>query len=248
MEPTRKRGIVVALDGPGSSGKSSVGAAAAARVGYRFCDTGLFYRTVGWLALEEGVSLDDGEALATLVPRIHLELDDRGAYDRIIVEGCEESPVLSGHAADRAASHAARQPRLREALIPSQRGLVLDGALVMAGRDIGSVILPDADLKLYIDASVEERARRRIEERGLAAGGTEAARILEELRRRDHSDSRRSVAPLQVVEDALVIDTSGYAFERTVDVVVTAIVDRSQALGLPATDWGWAAARGRTEG
>ena len=238
MESTGKRGIVVALDGPGSSGKSSVGAAAAARVGYRFCDTGLFYRTVGWLALAEGVSLDDGAALAALVPRIHLELDDLGTYGRVLVDGCAAEPPLQGHAADRGASHAARQPRLREALVASQRDLVADGAIVMAGRDIGSVILPDADLKLYIDASVEERARRRIEERGLAAESAEAGRILEELRRRDHSDSRRAVAPLQVVADAVVIDTSGYAFEQTVDVVVRAIVERSRELGMPATDRG----------
>ncbi len=215
--------LIVALDGPASSGKSSVGAAAAAILGYRFCDTGLLYRAITWLALADGVDLTDEAALVALAPRISLAPDDQGRLSRVVVDGRDVTSDARSADVDRRVSEVARLGAVRTAVLPVQRELALGGGIVMAGRDIGSVILPDADLKLYLDASAEERARRRAEERGLDPDGPEAQDILEALRRRDAIDSGREVAPLRVAPDAVVLRTDGAGFDETVARVVAAI-------------------------
>jgi len=170
------RGLVVALDGPASSGKSSVGAAAAARLGYRFCDTGLLYRAVTWLALRRSVTADDPAALVELAGEIHLVDDGTGRLAHVSVDDVDRTVEVHGPEVDGAVSDYSRVPELRAALLTRQRQLAADGRLIMAGRDIGTVVLPDADLKLYLDASAEERARRRAAERGYTPDGPEAAR------------------------------------------------------------------------
>lgn len=214
---------VVALDGPGSSGKSSVGAAAARELGYRFCDTGLLYRAVTWLALERGVDLADGPALTALVDEVRLAPDPDGRLDRVLVGGHDVSGRIRTAGIDERVSEVARVPAVREALLGRQRALADAGGIVMAGRDIGTVVLPDAEVKLYLDASAEERARRRAAERGLAPDDPESLRILEELRRRDGLDSSRPVAPLRAAPDAIHVVTDGLALEQTVALVVRAI-------------------------
>lgn len=226
-----RRGLVVALDGPGSSGKSSVGAAAAAAVGYRFGDTGLLYRAVTWLALAREVPTEDGARLAELVDLVELEPDEKGALARVVVEGRDVTAKVASARVDRSVSAVARQPEVRRALLQRQRSLSAGGGVVLAGRDIGTVVLPDADLKLYLDASVEERARRRVEQRGLDPGSPAAARILAELRRRDRIDATRPVAPLRPASDAVVIRTDGNTLGQTVDTVVAAIRRRERESG-----------------
>ena len=219
------RRLVVALDGPGSSGKSSVGAAAARAVGYRFCDTGLLYRALTWLAEARGVSVDDPEGLVELVDAVVLAEDGEGRLARVHVDGVDHTAEVRSPAVDAAVSSVSAVPEVRAALLARQRDLAATGGIVMAGRDIGTVVLPDADLKLYLEASVEERARRRTSERGLDPGGPEAQGILEALRRRDHLDANRAVAPLRVAPDARIITTDGNDFEETVSAVVGAIRD-----------------------
>ena len=218
-------GLVVALDGPGSSGKSSVGAAAALRAGYRFCDTGLLYRAITWLALDRGVTASDPHALRTLAGEVELAADDAGRLARVLVDDVDRTADVHTPPVDAAVSAISAVPELRAALLERQRALAADGSIVMAGRDIGTVVLPDADLKLFLDASVEERARRRAEERGLDETGPEAERILGALRRRDQLDATRAVAPLRPAADARIIATDGNRFEDTVDAVVNAILD-----------------------
>lgn len=224
-DPDRPRKLVVALDGPGSSGKSSVGAAAALRVGYRFCDTGLLYRAVTWLALARHVSTSHPHAVRGLVDEVDLSPDEVGRLSRVLVDGEDHTDEVRGPEVDAAVSVIAAIPELRLALLDRQRSLAADGGIVMAGRDIGTVVLPDADLKIFLEASVEERARRRTHERGVDAGSPEAASILEALRRRDELDSTRPVAPLRPASDARIISTDGNRFEDTVDAVVNAIRD-----------------------
>ncbi|MGZ8515402.1 MAG: (d)CMP kinase [Candidatus Limnocylindrales bacterium] len=221
---TRRR-LVVALDGPGSSGKSSVGAAAALRVGYRFCDTGLLYRAVTWLALLRKVSAADPTGLRRLAGEVELAADAAGRLARVMVGGVERTTDVHTPPVDAAVSAISAMPELRAALLQRQRALAEAGAIVMAGRDIGTVVRPDADLKLFLDASVEERARRRAQERGVDESAPEADRILTALRRRDALDSTRSVAPLRPAADARIIATDGNRFEDTVDAVVSAILD-----------------------
>jgi len=217
------QGLVVALDGPASSGKSSVGAAAAAQLGYRFCDTGLLYRAVTWLALHRGVSADDAGGLVELVGEIHLLDSGGGRLAHVAIDDVDRTDEVRGPEVDVAVSAISGVGGLRLALLTRQRQLAAEGRIIMAGRDIGTVVLPDADLKLFLDASVAERAQRRILERGIDPDSSEAAEIIAELKRRDELDSSRPIAPLRAAEDAVVIRTDGNAFETTVGLVVDAI-------------------------
>jgi len=217
------RGLVVALDGPASSGKSSVGAAAAARLGYRFCDTGLLYRAITWLALHRVVSAVDVERLVPLVGEIVLLDDGEGRLARVAIDGVDRTDEVRAPDVDVAVSAYSKVAELRHALLARQRALAADGRIVMAGRDIGTVVLPDADLKLFLDASVEERAGRRALEREIEPDSEEGREILTELRRRDELDSTRPVAPLRAADDAVVIRTDGNTFEMTVALVVNRI-------------------------
>lgn len=217
------RRLVIAIDGPASSGKSSVGAAAARDLGYRFCDTGLLYRAVTDLALQRGIGLSDAPRLVRLVDEVELAADEEGRLSRVVVGGRDVTVELRGPAVDRHVSEVSRIPEVRAALLARQRELAAEGGIVMAGRDIGTVVLPDADLKIFLDASAEERARRRAEERGLAPESAEARAILDDLRRRDDLDRNRPVAPLRAAPDARIIHTDANRFEDTVAAVEATI-------------------------
>ena len=216
---------MVAVDGPSSSGKSTVGAEAARRLGYRFCDTGLLYRAVAWLAVERGIAPDQTAALVPLSGEVHLVADKRGRLRNVEAAGRDVTTEVRGPAVDRAVSDYSKVPELRAALVPRQRALAADGGIIMAGRDIGTVILPDADVKVYLFASPEERARRRAAQRKLTAHQTRQSGILDDMRRRDAIDSERETAPLRAAEDAIVLKTDGNTFEQTVAAVVRAILD-----------------------
>ena len=215
--------LVVAIDGPGSSGKSSVGAAAASRAGLRFCDTGMFYRAVAFAAMRRGIAESDAGGLVGLVGAIRVEADDQGRYAVVTLDGKDVTDAVHTPSVDEAVSAYARVPELRAALLDRQREIAARGGVVMAGRDIGTVVLPNADLKIYLDASVEERARRRADERGIGSDGPAATEILDQLRARDDLDASRAVAPLRRAADAIVIQTDGISFDATVDQVVASI-------------------------
>ena len=230
--PTRDAttpGLVVALDGPASSGKSSVGAAAAERLGYRFLDTGLLYRALTYLALALGHQPSEAGPLLEDLRRVEVVPDAAGRYRRVRLDGRDVTDEVRSPAVDGRVSEFAAIPEVRRALEPRQRELAHDGAILVAGRDIGTEILPDADLKIFLDASAEERARRRAEERGLDPDGAEAAAILADLRRRDAADKGRSVAPLRPADDALILRTDGNSWEETVRLVVDAIREAEAA-------------------
>jgi CMP/dCMP kinase len=224
------RGLVVALDGPASSGKSSVGAAAALELSYRFCDTGLLYRAVTWLALRRGIQPEDVAAVVALVPEVEFVADDRGRLSRVTVDGTDVTSDVHGPDVDAHVSAFSRIAELREALLERQRSIAAGGRVIMAGRDIGTVILPHADLKIYLNASPLERARRRAEERGLDPDGPEAAEVLADLRRRDELDSGRAVSPARAAPDAKVLVTDGNRFEQTVAMVVETIREAERTI------------------
>jgi CMP/dCMP kinase len=227
--------LIVALDGPGSSGKSSVGAAAAAALAYRFCDTGLLYRATTWLALRRGIGPDRPADLATLVPEIHLEADSGGRLSRVLFDDDEVTSHVREPEVEAHVSVISRVPELRAALLGVQRDIATGGRIIMAGRDIGTVVLPHADLKLFLSATVEERARRRVEERGIDPEHPDANAVLTDLRRRDTIDSTRDVAPLRIADDAVVLTTDGNRFEQTVDLVVNQIRRAERATEAGAT-------------
>ncbi|MGC8463616.1 MAG: (d)CMP kinase [Acidimicrobiales bacterium] len=199
-----RRGPLVAIDGPAGSGKTTVSRALAARLAVGRLDTGAMYRAVTWLALARKVDLADGTALGRLARDGHLEIGERVVADGTDITAAIRSPDVSA-----GVSVVAAHPEVRSALVERQRRWVEDhGGAVVEGRDIGSVVLPDADVKVYLDATPEERARRRSDEQ---ADG---------LARRDELDRNRSASPLTVAEGAHVVDTTG----RTVEDIVEEIV------------------------
>jgi CMP/dCMP kinase len=234
--PRPTPGLVIALDGPASSGKSSVGAAVAETLGYRFCDTGLLYRAATWLALKRGVPADgDPAALVALVAEIALIPDAAGRLAHVSVDGDDVTDDVHTPIVDEHVSAVSRVAELRTALLERQRALADEpGGIIMAGRDIGTVVLPNADLKIFLDASVEERARRRAEERDIERDSEEARLILAQLRQRDELDRNRPVAPLRPAEDAIHIVTDGNRFEDTVEAVVAAIRTAEERASLAA--------------
>jgi cytidylate kinase len=214
---------VIAIDGPASSGKSSVGSAVAAALGLRFLDTGLLYRAVTWLALERGLEPEAGAAVAPLAEEIDLRPDAAGRLTRVVVDGREVSGEIRTPRVDRAVSAVSRQPEVRAALLGRQRGLAAAGGIVVAGRDIGITVLPDADVKVWLDASAEERATRRALERGIDPASAEGRRILDDLRRRDAVDGSRDVSPSRAADDAVHVRTDGNTFEETVAAVLAVV-------------------------
>jgi cytidylate kinase len=216
-------GIRVALDGPGSSGKSSVGAAAATELGFRFLDTGVVYRAITLAAVLRGIDPTDEAALVAVVPELELVPDQQGNFRRIRLAGADVTDRLHVPEVDRNVSDVSAQPRVRAALLERQREAAAPGDVILAGRDIGTVVLPDAELKLWLEVSTEERARRRAAQRGYTLESAEGQEILADLRRRDHMDSTRATAPLQVAEDAVIVSSDGRHFAETVAAVVQVI-------------------------
>jgi len=223
LDVMQDRGPIVALDGPGSSGKSSVGAAVASALGARFLDTGLLYRALTWLCLERGLRPDDGPAVAPLVAQIDLAADESGRIVRVIVDGRDVADRIRTPRVDRSVSAVARQPEVRAALLGRQQAIAAAGAIVVAGRDIGSVVLPDADVKIWLDASAEERAARRARERGIDPASPAGLAILDDLRRRDLADGSRDVSPARAADDAVHVRTDGNSFEATVAAVLAVV-------------------------
>ena len=214
---------VVALDGPASSGKSSVGTAVAAAFGLRFFDSGLLYRALAFAALEHGVDPADGPAVAALAPSVSVEPDADGRLDRVHINGRDVGAEIRTQEVDRVVSAVARAPEVRAALLVRQRALAVGGGIVVAGRDIGTVVLPGADVKVWLDASAAERAGRRALERGIDPASVEGRAILDEMRRRDGADGGRVIAPARPADDAIHVRTDGNTIDQTIAAVVAAV-------------------------
>jgi cytidylate kinase len=208
--------LIVAIDGPSGAGKGTVARAIARELGYRHIDSGAMYRAVGWKALREHVPFDDEEALAQLAERSNIDVTSTS----VGVDGHDITREIRTPEIDRAATAVARLPRVRVVLVERQRRLGADGATVMEGRDIGTVVFPNADVKIYLDAAPEERARRRAVDpahTGVPAAVSDVATLLTQ---RDEQDRTRSASPLYAAPDAHVIDTTGKSVEQVVDEVM----------------------------
>lgn len=213
------RPSIITIDGPGAVGKSVIGDLLAQRLGYRFLDTGAMYRALTLLALERGVDLGDEQALEELAVVSDIELDSL----TVLVAGRDVTLDIRREEVERGVSLVAKVGGVRRALVAKQRQMAQGDRVVMAGRDIGTVVLPQAELKLYLAASPEERARRRYLE--LVQRGEEANydQVLAELKRRDRIDSERELAPLQPAPDARIIDTDSLDIERVLAEIMAII-------------------------
>jgi cytidylate kinase len=214
--------MIIAIDGPAASGKSTVARATAERLVVGYLDTGAMYRAVALKAVETGASLEDESALAHLAESavITFEREDGALATRVILDGEDVTQDIRSPAVNHAVSPVARVPGVRRAMVVAQRGLVGASDTVVEGRDIGSVVFPDADVKVYLIASAEERARRRLGDRALLGVDTEQRAVEESLGRRDEIDSTRADSPLTMTDDAVEIDTTGLTIEQVVDRIV----------------------------
>ncbi len=220
MTSQPKRPLIIAIDGPSGAGKGTVARAVAATLGYRHVDTGAMYRALAWKAVYERLDLEDERALATLARRAAIDVSD----GVVRIDGHDVKEAIRTPEIDKAAAAVARQPGVREVLIRQQREMGSGGGVVMEGRDIGTVVFPAADLKIYLDASPEERARRRATDPSHASGkGTAAVQdVASALAERDRSDSTRKASPLALAADAILIDTTGVAIDEVVQRVLGA--------------------------
>lgn len=206
------RPLTIAIDGPSGAGKGTVARAVAEALGYRHVDTGAMYRAVGWLAVQRGVAWEDVSGLEALARAARFELGP----SRVVIDGHDVTHAIRTPAIDRAATAVARVAGVRAALVAQQRALGADGGVVMEGRDIGTVVFPDADLKIYLDASPDERARRRASDPAHAGGAEGVASVAGALAERDRLDRTRAASPLTVAPDAVVIDTTGLPVHEVV--------------------------------
>lgn len=217
--------INIAIDGPAGAGKSSVAKAVAARYGYIYVDTGAMYRALAYKAIEGGIDIKDVDLIEDMLSSTELDIAYNELGQRIILDGADVSDRIRTAAISMGASDISAIPYVRQWLLDMQKDIAKKNDCIMDGRDIGTIILPDADVKIFLTASVEERATRRYKE--LIAKGEDVTfeDVIEDVKTRDYNDSHRAVSPLKKADDAIEVDTTGMDVDGSVD-AVCCIIDK----------------------
>ena len=225
------RKLIIAIDGPVGSGKSTVARRVAELLGYTYLDSGAMYRALAYKALTRSVPLDSAEKVETLARETHIDLEVGAAHSgasganfvgtlRVRLDGADVTEAIRSAEVSQAASRVAQIPGVRKVLVAEQRRAGQRGGVVMEGRDIGTVVFPDADLKIYLDASVEVRAERRWREHQQKGERIDVARVIEQVRERDQRDLHREASPLARAADAVLVDNTAMDVEETARLIV----------------------------
>jgi cytidylate kinase len=222
---------VIAIDGPSGAGKGTVARAVAAALGFRHIDTGAMYRAVAWRASQQGIDLDDEDAVLQVARAAVLDVSG----STVVIDGHDVSTAIRTPEIDRATTRVARLARVRAELVDRQRALASLGGVVMEGRDIGTVVFPGADVKIYLDASPDERARRRACDPAHTARTQALEDIAQAMQRRDENDRTRQASPLSVASGAVVIDTTGILASQVVERVLVIVRARMTTLPAPSS-------------
>lgn len=217
--------ISVAIDGPSGAGKSSLAKRLAADLGYVYVDTGAMYRSIGLYAVRQGADLHDADAVAALLPGIQLDIRLVEGAQHVYLNGEDVSEAIRAEEIGMAASAVSAHPQVRAFLLDTQRGLAANQNVLMDGRDIGTVVLPHATVKIFLTASAEARAQRRCKELQEKGQPAELETVLADIRQRDYQDTHREVAPLKQADDAILVDTSDIDFDQSFAVLKRTILE-----------------------
>lgn len=218
--------INIAIDGPSGAGKSTLARAAAKALGYVYVDTGALYRSIGVHVLRQGLDTADAAAVAGALASARVSLRYINTEQRVFLGDEDVSDAIRTPEASMAASHVSAVPAVRAFLFDLQKDIARENNCVMDGRDIGTVVLPEADVKIFLTASAEERARRRFEELEAKGNQVEYETVLAEIRQRDYNDSNRAIAPLKPAEDSVHVDTTGFALEDATELILNVILSK----------------------
>lgn len=216
----------IAIDGPGGAGKSTIAKIIAKKLGIIYIDTGAMYRAVGLFAVRKGIDTLDSDALKKVIDDIEIDIENTGGEMHIFLCGEDVSNKIRTPEISMAASNVARAVPVRLKLVELQRKLAEKTSVIMDGRDIGSYVLPNADVKIYLTADVEDRARRRYDELILKGSAVKFEDVLEDMKKRDYNDSNREFAPLCKAEDALFVDTTGLELEESVEKLFNIVMSK----------------------
>ncbi len=222
---TTKKTVAVAIDGPSGAGKSTIARVLAAQLGFVYVDTGALYRTVGLAVLRKGYDPHDTAAVEALLPQLQVSLGYADGAQRVFLNGEDVSGQIRTPEVSMAASAVSALPPVRRFLFDLQQDTARRENVIMDGRDIGTVVLPFADVKIFLTASAEDRAQRRFDE--LVAKGVEVTYedVLRDMKERDYNDSHRAAAPLRPAEDAILLDTTGNTLEQSVELLRTTVTE-----------------------
>ena len=218
--------INVAIDGPAGAGKSSVAKLVSKNLGYIYVDTGALYRTVGLYSIRKGIDTKDAEAVAATLPEIKVELGFVDGAQHVFLNGEDVSEAIRTPEASMGASNVSAIPAVREFLFDLQRDIAKNNNCVMDGRDIGTVVLPDAQVKIFLTASPESRAERRYKELIEKGETVDFKDVLEDINKRDYQDTHREIAPLKQAEDAIFVDNSGFGLEDGAEMLIKIIKEK----------------------
>ena len=229
-DPSRaSKALLIAIDGPVAVGKSTVGRMVASRLGYRFVDTGTMYRALTWKAIQQRILFDDEAALSRMSANTTFQLTSSGnnGQNNILMDGKDVSHEVRPPPVEKSVSLVSKVPEVRESLVRHQRRIAQDGRLVMAGRDIGTVVLPQAELKIFLAASPLERARRRYQELLAQSEKANFEEVLSDLQSRDDMDIHRQASPLKPATDAYILDTEGLSAEQVANKICALALGKS---------------------